>query len=96
MSSARGRGRGRSRGRGRGRGRGKGGDATSVETRITEESSSSDTSSCSTDDCPCALCGLTTKGDWIACDQCEKWFHQECVTVSSPLEDNWFCDNCVN
>ena len=33
--------------------------------------------------------------NWIGCDQCEGWFHKECVRVDGdPLQ--WFCDFCLN
>ena len=27
----------------------------------------------------CIICLTKKKGDWIQCDKCVKWFHQECV-----------------
>ena len=33
---------------------------------------------------------------WVMCDQCCSWFHDMCVAVvSSDVQGNWFCNNCV-
>lgn len=36
---------------------------------------------------------------WVACDKCNKWFHQSCVGIDSKSldkEDKYFCDVCRN
>ena len=41
------------------------------------------------------VCETTTEGNWIACDSCNKWYHQNCVAVTAPEDlDIWFCADC--
>ena len=33
----------------------------------------------------------------ICCDQCNHWYHFRCVGIRDPpLEDEWFCNGCLN
>ncbi|KAG9276104.1 uncharacterized protein LOC111196589 [Astyanax mexicanus] len=50
----------------------------------------------------CRFCGETTShhavetdlpSKWIACDGCDKWFHQSCVG-NPPEEEEFFCQLC--
>lgn len=49
----------------------------------------------------CAVCSKSGEDDadreWIACDDCSKWYHFLCVELAqSPPEDEpWFCFMCV-
>ena len=58
---------------------------------------SDDTSSSvlnSSDDYQCTICEMTG-GNWIACDSCDKWYHQKCVGIASPSDlGDWFCAEC--
>ena len=36
----------------------------------------------SDDNYVCDVCGMCGGGDWIACDSCNIWYHQECVDVA--------------
>jgi hypothetical protein len=49
----------------------------------------------------CGICGLLF-GDseeceyWIGCEQCDTWFHGECVNITPETEpDKFYCDICV-
>ena len=47
------------------------------------------------DDYQCTVYETTTEGNWIACDSCNKWYHQNCVAVTAPEDlDIWFCADC--
>ena len=48
-------------------------------------------------DCVTTKCKKQTE-DWVACDSCDGWFHQQCVglTKSTIPEGDWFCNMCVN
>ena len=33
---------------------------------------------------------------WISCDECQNWFHQDCVAIeSSDIEGTWYCNSCI-
>ena len=41
------------------------------------------------------ICGGTSYGDMIECDDCGKWFHYECVGITKGQEpETWSCINC--
>ena len=45
----------------------------------------------------CPICQVKHQDevDWIACDLCDTWFHQECVGLEEIDYDNdWFCKKC--
>ena len=100
------RGRGGGSGSGRGRGRGRGsriggqrGQGTECDsnTPCARESSTDVSSGSESDDVyVCDVCGMCGGGDWIACDSCNIWYHQECVDVAGDnLEEiEWLCNNC--
>ncbi|XP_041843372.1 uncharacterized protein LOC121641350 [Melanotaenia boesemani] len=45
----------------------------------------------------CHHCGFQDTDDpqWIACDNCGRWYHHGCVK-SPPLQKKYFCDVCVS
>ena len=44
---------------------------------------------------PCGKCGKESVTDCVACDQCDMWFHLDCLGLKcSELEDEWYCDRC--
>ena len=91
------------RGNGTGRGsrekRGRGvmqrGGASIVMTSSSSESNGDD-------DVTCPVCGLQEKDSddpWIACDNCDTWYHVHCSSVSQENDlDNidWMCIHCEN
>ncbi|KAI8147579.1 PUA-like domain-containing protein [Fennellomyces sp. T-0311] len=47
-------------------------------------------------ECGCVHC-LKKSGDPLICDQCEGYWHLECVGLTSvPEEDDWYCPLCIN
>ena len=40
----------------------------------------------------CLVCGESFDGDWVQCDRCKNWAHEECADFSNPLY--YYCDNC--
>ena len=55
-------------------------------------------------DTRCFVCNryhIQTRGrkrvNWIQCETCFKWYHQQCVVIPSRLNlttDSWYCDKC--
>lgn len=50
---------------------------------------------------PCQICSkaVTWKQRGVACDDCEKWFHADCMHMSTPVymalnNISWHCTNC--
>ena len=41
----------------------------------------------SSDDESCRQCGHHGGEQWIACDLCDAWFHEECVILGFPIEE---------
>ena len=33
-------------------------------------------------------------GDMVACEQCDRWFHFQCVKLKSAPNSDWFCTDC--
>ncbi|RUP43119.1 hypothetical protein BC936DRAFT_137579 [Jimgerdemannia flammicorona] len=47
-------------------------------------------------ECGCQGCQLKD-GNPMFCDQCEMYWHFECAGLDKePVEDHWFCPDCVN
>lgn len=49
--------------------------------------------------CVCNICGKKSDKesveDWVQCDDCELWFHFECVGVDESVQyRNWSCASC--
>jgi len=43
------------------------------------------------------ICGSRRPGDWIQCDECNTWYHQECVNLDFAIVDTldvWKCPPC--
>ena len=50
----------------------------------------------------CGICRLATStsydvSQWIACDECDQWYHFECqgITEEPSGQESWFCQKCV-
>ena len=50
---------------------------------------------------PCGVCGYACKTGVIACDECNKWIHKECIGMSTSTllrigdsSDTWICPVC--
>ncbi|GBE78683.1 hypothetical protein SCP_0115740 [Sparassis crispa] len=46
----------------------------------------------------CCICeGRRDGGPAVQCDDCDRWFHLECVDIRDPaeLEDTWYCADCL-
>ena len=48
----------------------------------------------------CPICGLPTRLLWVACNSCNRWFHAECTDIDPDNFDNlqnvdWVCNDCV-
>jgi hypothetical protein len=41
----------------------------------------------------CLVCGETYDEDWIQCEKCKIWSHEDCAELTD--EDYYFCDTCV-
>lgn len=64
-----------------------------------DEESSSDTDE-DEENVPCDFCGLkyfskqsASKGDWIRCQKCKKWFHEICVGAAGKKQ--FICGKCI-
>lgn len=51
----------------------------------------------------CGVCRLATStsytvSKWVACDECDQWYHFECEKIKEDLgeNDSYFCSRCVN
>lgn len=43
----------------------------------------------------CEVCGTTQKKPVVACDNCDKWHHFDCVGIKSiGKKDTWLCNKC--
>lgn len=81
----------------KGKGKGKGKGKSSGEKRKRDESGN--------DDDLCTSChGEYVEGErWIACDNCDLWFHITCTDIEDPLELEeeeleelvWECEECL-
>ena len=54
---------------------------------------------------PCPLCGkdTTSRQHALACDECDLWFHKQCLRMDTTeykelakSSELWFCPNCAN
>ena len=44
----------------------------------------------------CNLCDETDNDEMVSCDDCQSWFHFNCVNVDSTKEDkDWSCEKCA-
>lgn len=45
----------------------------------------------------CAMCDKEDTETMVQCDQCDEWFHFDCVGVTSEIENTrWSCSECTN
>lgn len=51
----------------------------------------------------CEECGIIYEDDsregkekWIGCDNCPRWYHYDCVGLTSIPSGFWSCDFCEN
>lgn len=48
--------------------------------------------------CSCNSCDDTMKQNWISCDICQTWYHQNCVGItveSDNVDREFFCNKCT-
>jgi hypothetical protein len=44
---------------------------------------------------PCEMCnGDDTAGEILLCEECETPVHAHCAFFTSPVEGDWFCNEC--
>ncbi|XP_055612667.1 uncharacterized protein LOC129759277 [Uranotaenia lowii] len=49
-----------------------------------------------TDGESCGLCRGVDTSRMVQCDECDKWFHYDCVNVDDSIEHkDWSCNSCV-
>lgn len=49
-------------------------------------------------DAPCALCGLPDHAegnDMLACDGCNRHWHQDCLDLDEIPVGDWYCPDCL-
>lgn len=72
--------------------------AATRHAKISSSHSRMDSSSIS--DCICGMCGDPYEEEtdevqnWIGCDSCDKWYHWECVGVTTE-PDTFVCSACT-
>ena len=46
---------------------------------------------------PCTICNKQTKRLWIACDDCNRYFHTDCAQACrNHPNDPWYCSQCLD
>ena len=44
--------------------------------------------------CPCGASESESGEEWVQCDTCDKWQHQDCVNYGSEDQQNYKCPSC--